>query len=49
VTQQTLKFVLGDRPLSQWDAFVGEVKSKGGTSYLNLVNKAYQRYKGKKG
>jgi putative aldouronate transport system substrate-binding protein len=45
VNQQTLKFVLGQRPLSQWDAYVSELKGKNMTQYIDLVNKAYERYK----
>jgi putative aldouronate transport system substrate-binding protein len=45
VTQQTLKFILGQRPLSEWDAYVGELKGKSMTSYIDLVNKSYERYK----
>lgn len=48
VQQQTLKFILGDRPLSQWDAFKSELKGKNGDQYLKLVNAAYDRYKSKK-
>jgi putative aldouronate transport system substrate-binding protein len=44
VTQQTLKFILGDRDLSQWDAFVGELKGKNGQQLVDLTNKAYQRF-----
>ena len=28
VTQNTLKFILGQRPLSEWDAYVAELKAK---------------------
>ena len=28
VTQNTLKFILGQRPLSEWDAYVAELKGK---------------------
>lgn len=45
VNQQTLKFALGQRPLSEWDAYVGELKGKNLTPYLELVNKAYDRFK----
>jgi putative aldouronate transport system substrate-binding protein len=45
VNQQTLKFILGQRPLSQWDAYVNELKGKNMSQYLDLVNKAYDRYK----
>ncbi|MCL2550552.1 MAG: extracellular solute-binding protein [Actinomycetia bacterium] len=48
VQQQTLKFILGDRPLSQWDAFKSELKGKNGDQYLKLVNTAYDRYRSKK-
>ncbi|MET7337601.1 extracellular solute-binding protein [Nonomuraea sp. NPDC005650] len=45
VTQQTLKFVLGERDLSEWDAYVKELEGKNMTSYINLVNSAYERFK----
>jgi len=45
VFQQTLAFILGQRPLSQWDAYVGELKGKNMDKYMELVDKAYQRYK----
>lgn len=48
VTQQTLKFILGERPLSEWDKFKTELKGKNGDQYLSLVNGAYDRYKSKK-
>jgi putative aldouronate transport system substrate-binding protein len=45
VTQQSLKFILGQRPLSEWDAYVGELRTKNMTRYVDLVNKAYARFK----
>ncbi|MFI7454104.1 extracellular solute-binding protein [Nonomuraea sp. NPDC049714] len=45
VTQNTLKFILGERDLSEWDAYVKELESKNSASYLNLVNGAYERFK----
>ncbi|MEV0161389.1 ABC transporter substrate-binding protein [Nonomuraea fuscirosea] len=45
VTQNTLKFILGERDLSEWDAYVKELEAKNSTSYLNLVNTAYERFK----
>lgn len=45
VSQQTLKFILGQRPISEWDAYLAELKGKSMTSYIDLVNKAYDRYK----
>lgn len=45
VSQMTLKFILGQRPLTEWDAYVNELKTKNMTQYMDLVNKAYERYK----
>jgi len=45
VNQQSLKFALGQRPLADWDAYVTELKGKNATQYVDLVNKAYDRYK----
>ncbi|MEZ7124347.1 extracellular solute-binding protein [Nonomuraea sp. AD125B] len=45
VTQQTLKFILGERDLGEWDAYVKELEGKNMTSYVNLVNTAYERFK----
>jgi putative aldouronate transport system substrate-binding protein len=45
VFQQTLQFILGQRPLSDWNTYVNELKAKNSTQYIDLVNKAYQRYK----
>ncbi|MEU4514987.1 extracellular solute-binding protein [Nonomuraea wenchangensis] len=45
VTQQTLKFILGERDLGEWDAYVKELEGKNMTSYVNLVNTAYDRFK----
>jgi putative aldouronate transport system substrate-binding protein len=44
VQQQTLQFILGKRPLSQWDAYVSELQGKNSTQLVNLMNNAYQRY-----
>jgi putative aldouronate transport system substrate-binding protein len=45
VDQQTLKFILGQRPLSEWDAYVGELKAKNMDKYIEVHNAAYERYK----
>jgi putative aldouronate transport system substrate-binding protein len=45
VFQNTLKFALGQRPLSEWDAYVKELEGKNATKYVDIVNKAYERYK----
>ncbi|MFF3848763.1 extracellular solute-binding protein [Streptomyces sp. NPDC002328] len=49
VIQNTLKFVLGKRPLSEWDAYVAELKAKNMDRLVDLHNKAYERYKKENG
>ena len=48
VNQQTLGFILGKRPLSEWDKYVAELNAKGGDKYVDLAYKAYGRFKEKK-
>jgi putative aldouronate transport system substrate-binding protein len=48
VNQQTLKFVLGQRPLTEWGAYVAELKGKNGDQYVDMANKAHDRFKGTK-
>jgi putative aldouronate transport system substrate-binding protein len=48
VDQNTLRFILGQRPLSEFDAFVTELKGKGMTTYVDMKNKAYTEFKNKK-
>jgi putative aldouronate transport system substrate-binding protein len=43
--QNTLKFVLGERPLSEWDAYVTELKAKNMQQLVDLHNKAYDRFR----
>jgi len=45
VNQQTLKFILGQRPLSQWDSYVSELKGRNSDQYISLINTAYQNFK----
>jgi putative aldouronate transport system substrate-binding protein len=45
VNQETLKFILGRRPLSEWNQYVGELKAKNSDKYIDLANQAYQRWK----
>ncbi len=47
--QATLQFILGDRDLSTWDAYVKELDGKGMGQYVQLVNSAHERYKQKNG
>ncbi|MET8974955.1 extracellular solute-binding protein [Streptomyces sp. NPDC004539] len=45
VGQNTLQFALGKRPLSEWDSYVSELKSKNMDQLVALHNKAYERYR----
>ncbi|MET8145568.1 extracellular solute-binding protein [Sphaerisporangium sp. NPDC005288] len=45
VTQNTLKFILGERDLGEWDAYVKELEGKNMTTYMTLVTTAYERFK----
>jgi len=47
VDQGTLQFILGKRPMSEFDAFVTELKGKGMDTYMDMKNKAYQDFKKK--
>ncbi|HEU5355874.1 MAG TPA: extracellular solute-binding protein [Actinocrinis sp.] len=49
VDQQSAKFILGQRPLSQWDQYVAELKGRNSDQYINLINQAYQTFKQKHG
>ncbi|MFF7447924.1 MULTISPECIES: extracellular solute-binding protein [unclassified Streptomyces] len=49
VIQNTLKFVLGKRPLSEWDAYVSELKSKNMQQFVDLHNTAYDRFQKENG
>lgn len=42
--QNTLAFILGQRDLSEWDAYVAELEGQNMTAYVDLVNGAYERY-----
>lgn len=44
VDQETLKFALGDRPLSEWDAYVSELEGLNMNEYIDMINTAHQRY-----
>ncbi|MEH1099515.1 ABC transporter substrate-binding protein [Micromonospora sp. CPCC 205561] len=49
VTQNTLKFILGQRPLTEWDTYVTELRGKNMDAYLELVNKAHERFQKENG
>jgi multiple sugar transport system substrate-binding protein/putative aldouronate transport system substrate-binding protein len=44
VDTATLQFILGDRDLSEWDAFVGELEAQGLPQYVELINTARDRF-----
>ncbi|MFD0317922.1 ABC transporter substrate-binding protein [Streptomyces flavalbus] len=44
VTQNTLQFVLGKRPLSEWDDYVSELKAKNMDRFIELHNAAHDRF-----
>ncbi|MER5195428.1 ABC transporter substrate-binding protein [Streptomyces sp. NPDC002755] len=49
VTQNTLKFVMGKRPLSEWDDYVTELKAKNMDQLVGLHNKARERFRTENG
>jgi putative aldouronate transport system substrate-binding protein len=49
VQQETLKFIMGQRPLSDWNAYVSELNGMNGSQFVALYNNAYQRYHSKFG
>lgn len=49
VYQMTLQFILGQRDLSEWDAYVAELEGKGMATYVDTVNAAQQRYESENG
>lgn len=44
VDTNTMKFILGDRKLSEWDAFVKEIEGQGLQQYVDLMNSARERF-----
>lgn len=48
IDTNTLKFVTGQRPLSEFDAFQTELKGQGLQQYTDLLNEAYTNFKSKK-
>ncbi|WP_125773165.1 extracellular solute-binding protein [Antribacter gilvus] len=40
VSQNTAKFILGDRPMSEWDAYVAELEGAGMQEYVDRANAA---------
>ncbi|MBD3943211.1 extracellular solute-binding protein [Microbacterium sp. NEAU-LLC] len=44
VWQNTAAFILGQRSLDEWDAYVSELEGMNMTQYIDIVNEAQQRY-----
>jgi putative aldouronate transport system substrate-binding protein len=44
VDTNTLKFILGERPLSEWDAYVAELEAQNLQQYVDLINGAHERF-----
>ena len=42
VTQNTLKFIVGNRDLSEWDEYIKELEAKSVQEYVDLANKVYK-------
>ena len=40
----TLQFILGQRDMGEWDAFLGEPEASGLESYVELINGARDRF-----
>lgn len=40
----TLQFILGQRPMSEWDAYVAELEGMNMQAYLDVANTAQERY-----
>ena len=44
VAAQTIDFITGKRPISQWNSFQNELQSKGSSSFMNIFTTAYNTY-----
>ncbi len=44
VDTNTLAFILGQRDMSEWDAYVAEVEGSGLQQYLDIINGAHERW-----
>ena len=43
VEQSSAQFILGQRSLDEWDAFVAELEGMGMSNYVQIVNEAASR------
>jgi putative aldouronate transport system substrate-binding protein len=44
VDTATLQFIMGDRDIAEWDAYVGELEAQGLQTYVDLINTAADRF-----
>ncbi|WP_081238437.1 ABC transporter substrate-binding protein [Streptomyces viridosporus] len=49
VTQNTLRFALGKRPLSEWDDYLAELRAKNMDQFIDLHNQAHERFRKENG
>ncbi|MEU4981745.1 extracellular solute-binding protein [Streptomyces sp. NPDC021969] len=49
VRQNTLQFILGKRPMSEWDAYLTELKAKNMDRLVDVHNKAHERFRKEQG
>ena len=49
VDTATLQFIIGDRPLEEWDAYVAQLQGQGLDQYVDLINGAQQRFESEQG
>lgn len=45
VESNTLKFIIGDRSMNEWDTYVQELEAQNVQGYLDLANEVYQNTK----
>ena len=44
VDTNTLRFILGERDMGEWDAFLAELEASGLSAYVDLLNDARERF-----
>ena len=44
VDTATLQFILGQRDMGEWDAFLAELETSGLSAYVDLLNDARERF-----
>ena len=44
VEENVVKFITGDKDMSEYDGFIGDMKSLGVERYIEITQSAYDRY-----